>query len=148
MPLTSCRECGKQVSTEATSCPHCGVPTPGSTASPISPQPTTMSSPFQKPHQPSPGPAQAATAPANTPQHANIVVVRSQKSRGLYIILGLFLGCLGIHNFYAGYYGRGAAQLLITIVLGWFIVGLIITAVWALFDICTIKQDGAGEAMT
>jgi hypothetical protein len=54
MPLTSCRECGKQVSTEATSCPHCGVPTPGSTASPISPQPTTMSSPFQKPHQPSP----------------------------------------------------------------------------------------------
>ena len=26
MPLKPCRECGKQVSTEATKCPQCGVP--------------------------------------------------------------------------------------------------------------------------
>ena len=26
MALTNCRECGNQVSTEALSCPHCGVP--------------------------------------------------------------------------------------------------------------------------
>lgn len=26
MPLKPCRECGNQVSTEATKCPHCGVP--------------------------------------------------------------------------------------------------------------------------
>src|SRR5260370_16277964 len=30
MPLTQCRECGAQVSTEAHSCPHCGVPSPTS----------------------------------------------------------------------------------------------------------------------
>ena len=29
MTLTPCRECGQQVSTEAPSCPHCGVPEPG-----------------------------------------------------------------------------------------------------------------------
>lgn len=28
MPLTSCRECGHQVSTEAPTCPSCGVPEP------------------------------------------------------------------------------------------------------------------------
>jgi uncharacterized membrane protein YdbT with pleckstrin-like domain len=28
MALAACRECGKQVSTEALSCPHCGVPRP------------------------------------------------------------------------------------------------------------------------
>jgi len=26
--LVPCRECGKQISTEALSCPHCGVPSP------------------------------------------------------------------------------------------------------------------------
>jgi len=31
MPLEPCRECGKSVSTEAESCPHCGAPTPETT---------------------------------------------------------------------------------------------------------------------
>src|SRR5207244_11306669 len=79
----------------------------------------------------------------------NVIVVRPQRSRGLYIILGLFLGCLGIHNFYAGYHSRGAVQLIITLALGWlFFVGFIITAIWALYEICTVKQDATGEAMT
>lgn len=75
-------------------------------------------------------------------------LVRPAKNRGIYIILGLFLGCLGIHNFYAGYHGRGAAQLIITVVLGWFYVGLIVTAVWALIEICTVRHDGNGDRMT
>lgn len=28
MALTKCRECGKEISTEAASCPHCGAPKP------------------------------------------------------------------------------------------------------------------------
>jgi hypothetical protein len=28
MPLQPCRECGKEVSTEAAACPHCGAATP------------------------------------------------------------------------------------------------------------------------
>jgi TM2 domain-containing membrane protein YozV len=36
----------------------------------------------------------------------------------VFIVLGLFLGCLGIHNFYAGYSAKGAVQLAVTLVLG------------------------------
>jgi len=78
----------------------------------------------------------------------NAQLVRPAKSRGIYIILGLFLGCLGIHNFYAGYHGRGATQLIITILLGWLVVGLIITGIWALIEICSVTQDGNGDKMT
>jgi len=74
--------------------------------------------------------------------------VRSAKSRGVYIILGVLLGLLGIHNFYAGYYGRGAAQLIITILLGWFYVGLVITGLWALVEVCTVTNDANGDRMT
>ena len=28
MPLRECRECGKEVSSLAPACPHCGVPSP------------------------------------------------------------------------------------------------------------------------
>jgi TM2 domain-containing membrane protein YozV len=77
-----------------------------------------------------------------------VQVVRATKSRGIYIILGLFLGFLGIHNFYAGYYGRGAAQLIITVILGWFLIGLVITGLWVLVEIFTVKIDGNGGKMT
>ena len=33
MALAECRECGRQVSTEAATCPHCGVPRPAETRS-------------------------------------------------------------------------------------------------------------------
>lgn len=87
--------------------------------------------------------------PARVEAPPNVLVVRAPRSRGMYIILGVLLGCLGIHNFYAGYYGRGAAQLIITIALGWFFyVGLIITGVWALIEVCTVKEDADGVALT
>lgn len=31
MALTDCKECGRQVSTEADKCPHCGRPAPSET---------------------------------------------------------------------------------------------------------------------
>ena len=37
------------------------------------------------------------------------------KSRITYVLLGLFLGCLGIHNFYAKRSGCGITQLLISV---------------------------------
>jgi TM2 domain-containing membrane protein YozV len=76
------------------------------------------------------------------------VVVEAVKSRGVFIILGLLLGCLGIHNFYAGYNGKGAVQLIITLVLGWVIIGLVITAVWALIEVCTVTADAKGNRMS
>jgi TM2 domain-containing membrane protein YozV len=70
------------------------------------------------------------------------------KSRGVFIILGLLFGYLGIHNFYAGYYGRGAIQVVITAVLGWIYVGFVITIVWALIELITVKTDAQGNPMS
>ena len=75
-------------------------------------------------------------------------MVQASKSRGLYVILGLFLGCLDIHNFYAGYFRKGATQLIITLLLGWIVIGFIITAIWALLDILVFDIDAAGNKMT
>jgi TM2 domain-containing membrane protein YozV len=72
---------------------------------------------------------------------------RNQKSRLVYILLALFLGTLGIHNFYIGRTGPAIAQLVITIVsipLMFVCVGFItifIPWVWAIIDIVTIERD-------
>jgi len=64
------------------------------------------------------------------------------------VLLGLFLGCLGIHNFYAGYNGKAVAQLLITLVLGWWlIVPWLAVAVWAVVEVCTVTHDAQGNRL-
>lgn len=73
---------------------------------------------------------------------------RSDKSRVAYVLLGLFLGLLGIHNFYAGHSGRGIAQLLIVLLTGWFVLPLIVVALWVLIEIIATNTDGAGLRMT
>jgi TM2 domain-containing membrane protein YozV len=73
----------------------------------------------------------------------------SPKSRVAFVLLGLFLGCLGVHNFYAGYTGKGVAQLLITIFLGWvFGLGILITGIWALIEIIAVSTDVNGMQMS
>lgn len=47
-------------------------------------------------------------------------------------LLGIFLGCFGVHNFYLGYTGKAVAQLLITI-LSCFILSFV-SAVWGLIE--------------
>ena len=63
-----------------------------------------------------------------------------KKSRIVYIILAILFGEIGVHNFYAGYIGRGAAQLLITVLT----FGLLfwVSWLWAIVEICVVKQDG------
>lgn len=78
------------------------------------------------------------------PQVAQYVI--QPKSRGVYVVLGLFLGAAGIHNFYAGYIGRAIAQLLITLALGWLIIPLIAVWIWVIVELCVIKQDSRGIA--
>lgn len=74
-------------------------------------------------------------------------LVKSAKSRGVYITPALFFGFLGIHNFYAGYFGRGFAQLLTVLILGWFVVGFVIVFLWVIIECFTITVDGAGDRM-
>lgn len=71
-----------------------------------------------------------------------------RKSRLVYILLAWFLGAFGVHNFYAGYTGRGVAQLLITLLLGWLIVPLVIVGIWVLVEMCVVKTDAQNRPMT
>lgn len=64
------------------------------------------------------------------------------KSRLAYILLGLFLGGLGIHNFYAGYNGKGIAQLLMSILS--FGILTPVVGIWVIVEIITVTKDVQG----
>ena len=74
-----------------------------------------------------------------------VVQVVTSKSRTAYVLLGLFLGSLGIHNFYAGYTGRGVAQLLITLFGVWFCIPWVAVMVWVLVEVCSVTHDAQGN---
>lgn len=64
------------------------------------------------------------------------------KSRTAFIVLGIFLGGLGVHNFYAGYTGKAVGQLCLTILtLGYL---AIISWLWAIIEVCIIEKDSRG----
>lgn len=120
-----CPNCGEDCSMGAMWCSHCKADFTGDGWRPVEKRPSQP---------PSPSRAQSAHT-----------LVKSAKSRGIYIILGLFFGLLGVHNFYAGRLGVAVAQLLVTVILGWVVVGLVITAVWVLIELFVITKDGAGD---
>lgn len=67
------------------------------------------------------------------------------KSRTAYVLLAIFLGGLGIHNFYAGRIGCAVAQLLITLLTGWLLFPLLIVGIWAIVDAIAVDEDGTGR---
>ncbi len=67
------------------------------------------------------------------------------KPRMAYVLLGIFLGMFGIHNFYAGYIARAVSQLLITLLLGWLVIPLFAVAIWVLVEVCSVSQDAQGN---
>ena len=67
---------------------------------------------------------------------------KSKMTAGL---LGIFLGGLGIHNFYLGYTGKGIAQIFLSLCFG-------VGAIWGLIEgimiLCgSIKTDAKGNAL-
>lgn len=65
------------------------------------------------------------------------------KSHLAYVLLGIFAGGLGIHNFYAGYTGRAATQLLLTILSCGML--SIVSFIWAIIEVCVVKVDAEGR---
>lgn len=55
-----------------------------------------------------------------------------QKSKIAAGLLGILLGCFGVHNFYLGFTGKAVAQLLITLLTCG--VGAAISSVWGLIE--------------
>jgi TM2 domain-containing membrane protein YozV len=72
-----------------------------------------------------------------------------RRSRLNYILLGVFLGSFGAHNFYAGYMKRAAVQLLLTVFVlfaGGAFWGGFVSWIWAIIEVCIVKQDDDGVA--
>lgn len=87
-------------------------------------------------------------APAPTPvpvSLANYYPEARPKNRVVFILLGIFLGLLGAHNFYAGYAKRGAMQLALTLLS--FFYGAVISWLWAIVEVCLISDDADGVRM-
>jgi TM2 domain-containing membrane protein YozV len=86
-------------------------------------------------------PARAA-APLDSHYLNPVLYARAHKSRTTYIVLGIFLGAFGVHNFYSGYTGRAVGQLCLTVLtLGY--LG-IVSWVWAIIEICIVEKDSTG----
>ncbi len=120
-------------------------------------QPSRYSGPLGLSQAAATAPAQAPSAPLNSPQSAvpagyasaapgfasaAPTYASTHKSRTSYIVLGIFLGALGIHNFYAGYTGRAVGQLCLTVLtLGYLGV---VSWIWAIIEICIVEKDSTG----
>lgn len=82
-------------------------------------------------------------------QH-DIDCLANVNARGIItLLLCIFLGTLGIHRFYVGKTGSAIAMLLITVLLGWILIGVAITGIWSFIDLITIIcgnfEDGNGN---
>ncbi len=67
-----------------------------------------------------------------------------KKQRLIYILLALFLGGLGIHNFYAGYKKKAIIQLLCLFPGSILVIPALVVMIWVLVDICTVTKDADG----
>ncbi len=83
-----CQNCGSELPEEAAFCIKCGVATKGKQSGGINNNANTGAVPTTDPN------------------------AKSRLAAGL---LGIFVGALGIHNFYLGYNGKAVAQLLMTV---------------------------------
>lgn len=68
-------------------------------------------------------------------------------------LLGIFVGALGVHNFYLGYNSKAITQLLLTVV-GWILCGLgpIVASVWGFIEgvmilAGSIDKDAEGKPL-
>ena len=112
-----CPYCENEVPPNVMNCPSCGAA--------VAQQPVSQQ----------PAPQVIVQTVQAAPQ-----VVTAPKSRAAYILLGLFLGGLGIHNFYAGYTGTGLIQLVLSLT-GF---GAIAVVIWVILDILLTTKDGRG----
>ena len=163
-----CTNCGAEIGSNPT-CGYCGtavqqqpsapeqgvpVPPPYPAQQPYSGQPNAPQVQNTAPQQPYGAPQQIPQPPYppyGVPQQpyaapAPVMVDPSmQKSKLAAGLLGIFLGYLGVHNFYLGYTGKAVAQLLITLLTCF--IGSTVTSIWGLIEGImilsgSIKVDG------
>ena len=102
------------------------------------PPPPMVGTGTAPPPQAGPGP-QVQQAPSSL---AAYYPVAQPKTRVIFVLLGIFLGVFGVHNFYAGYAKKGTIQLCVTLLSCFYLAA--ISWVWAIIEVCTINQDADG----
>lgn len=118
-------------------------PMPAGASTPVAPAAPVVASSFGAgsvlfPAQPAP-----IIAPTTTSsQDLNFEPHPDAKNRTTFIVLGVLLGPLGAHNFYAGFKKKAAAQLCITLLTLGFASPM--SWIWAVIDVCTVDQDSTG----
>lgn len=65
------------------------------------------------------------------------------KNKWCFILLGVFFGAFGIHNFYTGYISRGFVKLLLTVFSGMMLAW--VSWIWAIVEVCTVRRDSDGR---
>jgi TM2 domain-containing membrane protein YozV len=122
---------------------HAPTPEPNPIASGV--QPTQLPPPppmvgtgTSPPPQVGPSP-QVQQAPSSLAAYYRVA---QPKTRVIFVLLGIFLGAFGVHNFYAGYAKKGTIQLCVTLLTCFY--GAAISWVWAIIEICTVNQDADG----
>jgi hypothetical protein len=78
---------------------------------------------------------------------APVATVGRPRVRLVFALLGLFLGFLGAHNFYARHWLTGLLQLIlsaVTLLLGF---GIIAPWLWAIVEAVVVRKDGDGREM-
>jgi TM2 domain-containing membrane protein YozV len=89
--------------------------------------------------------------PAYTPQPPPLPhqrTISNPKSRVAFVLLGLFLGGFGIHNFYAGYTSKAITQLLLVLLLFWTVLVPLGVAIWVIVEVITVKHDAEGNKLS
>ncbi len=155
---TICPYCrGKIDEEEISECPDCGIPhhlecwhenngcsIPGCSQSPED---------EPKMHVSAAGSARSAIVQAVPGRHVSALNKQgdgidgqcARKNRITFMLLGLFLGAFGIHNFYAGYTARGIVQLLIACLTLFY--GIFISWPWAILEILLVSRDALRRPM-
>ena len=129
-----CKNCGNEIGPGAAVCTNCGVPV-GDGAN-FCPNCAA---------QVAPGAVVCVNCGAALNTQPGIPAGYNQKSKMAAGLLGIFLGSLGVHNFYLGNTGKAVAQLLISLLTCGF--GAMVSSVWGLIEgiliLCgNIKVDG------
>ena len=130
-----CKNCGSQMDPNAAVCLHCGCAKGtglsycANCGQPVAPGAAICTA------------CGFATTPAANP---------NAKSKLVAGLLGIFLGCFGVHNFYLGYTGKAVAQLLIS-VLSCFMLSFA-AGIWGLIEgimilVGNINKDAKGNPL-
>lgn len=137
-----CRNCGNEMTAEAAVCVKCGVPAgKGKKFCP--------NCGFE--HDPEAVICVQCGATLEQPAAAKTEAAPTgAKSKLVAGLLGIFLGCFGVHNFYLGFTGKAVAQLLITVLTCF--AGSTISGIWGLIEgimllVGKVETDAKGNPL-